>query len=325
MTIQTMGNTMKKFERLVSLIYLLKRGPLRTKQIAEKLGTTERTVYRDINDLNEALDGYVRILTTDEGHSLDETVYAPPLHFISDEIEALQTAVQAMDSNNPHFQLAHQALSKLQTHAGARPGLANLEQHLEVMQPLAKDRVPVKLLQEIENHLQKKHWLALDYFSHNSGVSKTIHFAPYALIFRKNAWYLLGDYREKNEIVLLRAYRIHKIKVLDERFNIPKDFSVSKYFKSHWEVFDGTPEEIQLRFINAAAWRIQEMIWHKSQRFEKNSENSVDLYLKVPINPEFISWILGWGGECQIIKPNSLYAQLQSQVQHMHEVYKELR
>lgn len=314
---------MKKFERLVSLIYLLKCGPLRTKKIADLLGTTERTVYRDINELNEALDGHVRVLTTDKGHSLDKTLYAPPLHFIPEELEALQTAVQSLDSNNPHFQLARQTLTKLLTHSGARPGLMELEQNLEVMQPLAKDRTPVKQLQELEQHLRKKQLLELDYFSHHSAQTKTIRFAPYALLFRKNAWYLLGHHQDKDKILLLRAYRIQAMRVCEESFELPPGFSVKKYFKTHWEVFDGNPEAIHLRFRGGAAWRVQEMTWHQSQKIEAQPDGSVDLHLQVPANPEFKSWVLGWGAECEVLAPVSLKTSLQAEAQQLSQLYTE--
>ncbi len=315
---------MKKFERLIGLIYMLKRRPLRAKEIAERQGITERTVYRDINELNEALDGYVRVHGDENGYSLDETLYAPPLHFIDEEIEALQTAVSAMDANNPHTQLARQALNKLQTHSGARPGLMALDQHLEVMQPLAKDRTPIKRLQELEQHLRKKRVLKLDYFSHNSGKTKPILFAPYALLFRKNAWYLLGHHQEKNLVLLLRAYRIQKMELTEQPFELPKGFSVGQYFKTHWEVFDGKPEPIHLRFRGEAALRIQEMTWHRSQEIHKHPDGAIDLKLEVSANPEFKTWVLGWGAQCEVLAPLKLKTALQAEVQKLSLVYAEV-
>jgi len=312
---------MKKFERLISLIYMLRQRPVRAKEIAERLGIAERTVYRDINDLNEALHDYVRVVGDENGYSLDETLYAPPLHFIDEEIEALQTAVSAMDKNNPHTQLARQALSKIQTQSGARPGLMSLEQHLEVMQPLAKDRTPIKRLQELEQHLRKKRILKLDYFSHHSGKTKPIYFAPYALLFRKNAWYLLGHHQEKDLILLLRAYRIQKMELTEQSFELPPGFSVSQYFKTHWEVFDGKPESIHLRFRGEAAWRVQEMTWHRSQEIQKQPDGSIDLKLHAAANPEFKTWVLGWGAQCEVLAPMKLKTALQAEVQQLAQVY----
>lgn len=312
---------MKKFQRLIGLIYLLKKGPILGRHIAEKMGTSERTVLRDIQELNEALGDYVRVYNDGNGYSLDDSLYAPPLHFIAEELEALYTAIQAMESNNPHYQLAHQALSKIESQSGARPGLLQMEEHLKVMQPAAKDRTPVKRLQELEQQLRKKRVLLLDYFSHNSGQIKEIRFAPYALIYRKNAWYLIGYHAEKAKILLLRAYRIQNIRLTDEAFELPQDFTVKAFFQTHWEVFDGNPEPIQLRFTGQSALRIPEMIWHSSQRFFPQPDQSLLVELQVPVNPEFISWVLSHGAECEVLAPLRLKEKVQAHIQAMYAIY----
>ena len=81
---------MKKVERLIALLYLLKRRRgLHIKDIARELGTTERTVYRDIASLNEAFQDYVQIICNPDGYYLDSTIYAPPLRLAVQELEAL--------------------------------------------------------------------------------------------------------------------------------------------------------------------------------------------------------------------------------------------
>lgn len=312
---------MKKFQRLISLIYLLQRGPVRAKRIAKRMGTSERTVFRDIVALDEALGDYVKVRIDQDGYALDRSLYVPPLHMIDEELDALSTAVNALDRNNPHFQLAHQALSKIQNQPGARPSLADIEPNLAVMHPAAKDLISVKRLQELEQHLRKKRVLILDYFSHHSGTNKSIRYAPYALLFRKNAWYLLGLAYGKGHLLLLRAGRIKNIAVTDEAFEIPKDFSVGKYFQDLWDVYDGKPETVQLRFAGQTALRIQEMCWHPSQKIRKQSAYSIILELQVPVNPEFINWVLGHGAECEVLIPQHLKEKVKGQIGHLYEQY----
>lgn len=309
---------MKKFQRLIGLIYLLKRGSITARQIAAKMGTTERTVFRDVADLNEALGDYVNVYNDGNGYSLDDKLYAPPLHFISGELEALNTAINAMEPNNPHYQLAHQALSKIESRSGARPGLLQMEEHLKVMQPAAKDLTPVKRLQEIEAHLRKKQVVVLDYFSHHSSQIKPIRFAIYALVFRKNAWYLLGHDYAKDKIILLRAFRVQKMTPTEETFDIPKNFGVSKHFQDHWEVYDGKPEAIQLRFSGQSALRMQEMTWHPSQKLVLQPDRKLIVELQVPVNPEFVSWILSHGSECEVLAPVALKTQVRVHVEQMY-------
>jgi len=316
---------MKKAARLIALLILLKRHRgLHALDIAQRMGTTERTVYRDIALLNEGLGDYVQIISTPDGYSLDETIQTPPLQLIAEELEALQTSVSAMQKNNPHYQLAHQALIKLESQAGSFLNLTDLENRLAIMQPSAKDRVPLKKLQEIDRALQSKQVLEIEYFSHHSRLVKTIHFEPYSLLFRKQAWYVLGRDSDRDKILLLRAYRIRTIQARSQTFRLPSGFSVKAYFQQHWEVFDGTPQSIRLRFIGPAALLVEEMIWHPSQHIEHLPDGSIELSLNVAASPEFMTWILGWGSNCLVIEPKELQTKIRAQIQSLRLSYENL-
>lgn len=313
-----MRQSLKKFERLLALIYFLKlRHRASAREIQAHLGMSERTLYRDLNALNDIFGEYVQIVCTPEGYCLDTKIYAPPLHFIPDELAALQTAVACLESNNPHYQLARQALSKLESQSGTFLNLTELENRLSVMQPSAKDRVPLKRLQEIEEALQSKRKLDIDYFSFHSRAVKTYRFGPYSLLFRKQAWYLLGHDFERGKDLLLRAFRIRGIRILESEHTIPAGFNLRDYFREHWEVFDGKPEEVHLQFEDPTAWLIEEMEWHPSQKTERDAEGLLNLFLKVPLSPEFTTWVLGWGSNCRVVAPAKLRIEVRKHVQKM--------
>jgi predicted DNA-binding transcriptional regulator YafY len=310
---------MKKAGRLMAMIYMLRSRPHKSSELAVNLGITERTVFRDLNEIQEALADVAPVVCTARGYSLDKTLYAPPLHFLAEESAALAHAVEALAPvQHPHYPLARQALSKIEAHLQARPRSESADLRISAMGQ--RDRVPAKRLQELEYWLAKKVALELDYFSHNSGREKKILFCPYALVFRKQVWYLIGHAPDKNHLILLRAFRIRGITPTAMPVEIPPDFSVANYFRDHWEVFDGRPEAVQLRFSGPAAWRVQEMIWHQSQRLVANA-NSVDLHLQVPVTPEFIAWVLGWGHHCEALAPERLRAQIQTEISGLRARY----
>ncbi|MGV3523196.1 MAG: helix-turn-helix transcriptional regulator [Candidatus Sericytochromatia bacterium] len=313
---------MKKIERLIALIYQLKRYKhLRAKKLAELLGTTERTVYRDIVSLNEAFQDYVQIIGTEKGYSIDDTMYAPPIRLIPDEYAALETAVNAMAESNPHYQLAHQALSKLACQFQLPLDPTHIENTLAVMQPTPKDCVHPQRLQELQKILQEKRQLKLSYYSHHSQRTKEIIFDAYSLIFRKYAWYLIGKDATKANPILLRVCRIRTLQVLDSSFHVPRDFSVRRYFQNHWEVFDGEPVDVTLRFREPAALLIEEMRWHSSQKNRRLSEQEIEVHLHVPTNPEFITWILGWGAQCEVVEPAALKQRIRDEVLQLSQSY----
>src|SRR5215472_4137011 len=80
---------MRRADRLFQIVQILRRRrPTTTaRQLAERLGISERTVYRDIRDLNLAgtpIDGEAGI-----GYRLRPGYDLPPLMFTRDEIQAL--------------------------------------------------------------------------------------------------------------------------------------------------------------------------------------------------------------------------------------------
>ncbi|KAA9010682.1 HTH domain-containing protein [Histidinibacterium aquaticum] len=72
-------------------------GPHRAADLAEALGVTVRTVYRDIDTLREA--GVPVTGTRGTGYSVRESVSLPPLHLTSEEMEALQVGLAAVSQS----------------------------------------------------------------------------------------------------------------------------------------------------------------------------------------------------------------------------------
>ncbi len=107
---------MRRADRLFQIIQILRRGRVVTaRKLAEELEVSERTIYRDINDLvcskapieGEAGVGYVMR----DGYDL------PPLMFTADEIEALALGASVVSQwADPGLAKASKsALSKIET------------------------------------------------------------------------------------------------------------------------------------------------------------------------------------------------------------------
>lgn len=300
---------MKKVERLIALMYLIKRHRgLRTREIAHELGTTERTVYRDIASLNEAFRDYVQIIYTEEGYYLDRTIYAPPLRLIGKELEALNAVVLALENTHPHAQMARQALSKMKsTYAEAENlDLLNLEAHLQVLSPIPKDRTEPELLLELERVIQNHEEVCLDYFSFSSQNQRKITVQPHALVLRKHAWYLLAWSEHHDKMIQLRAYRIRGIHRTNAKFIPQPGFSVHDFFAHHWSAFQGALERIVLHFDARTAQLVSELEWHASQECVPLPQGELEMRINAPVNPELISWILGWEGGCRVLEPELL-------------------
>jgi predicted DNA-binding transcriptional regulator YafY len=63
---------------------------------------------------------------------------------------------------------------------------------------------------------------------------------------------------------------------------------------------------VVLRFSGWAATVISERVWHPSQTIRKRDEETVELKLKVAINPEFDRWLWSWGDAVEVVSPSAL-------------------
>ena len=78
---------MRRADRLFQIVQMLRtRKRLTAAQIAESLEVSERTVYRDVQDLS--LSGVPIIAETGVGYSLDKAYNLPPITFSEAELES---------------------------------------------------------------------------------------------------------------------------------------------------------------------------------------------------------------------------------------------
>jgi predicted DNA-binding transcriptional regulator YafY len=315
---------MKKVERLIALLYLIKRRHgLRTREIATELGTTERTVYRDIASLNEAFRDYVQIIYTENGYYLDRTIYAPPLRLIGKELEAINALILAQDHVHPHGQVARQALSKMKSAYAESESLdiLDLESRLQILAPIPKDRVNPELLISLEEAIQKHQELKLNYYSFNSQAERELIIQPYALALRKHAWYLLAWSESHGKVIQLRAFRIRNHTITGNTFQANPEFSIKQYFANHWSAFQGQSHPITLLFDARTSQLVSELEWHANQELIPQQDGSTLMKLNTSLNPELVSWILGWEGGCVVVEPEELKLKVVSAIQKLAQNY----
>jgi predicted DNA-binding transcriptional regulator YafY len=315
---------MKKFERILALIYLLKRHRegLGIAAIANELGVTERTVYRDLAALPEIYQGFFYVEYSDGGYRLSASAYAPPLHLSPDELSALQAVAEAAAPSTPHGQRVKQAVSKVTSVYEQSRQLLPLDHLLTISPTVIRDRASWKVLDHLEGAIKDRAELQIDYYSFSRRVATHHLFRPYALAFRKQAWYVVGYSCTDQGIRTLRAARIQHLARTGAHFDRPEHFSPEDYFRESWEVFTGQPVSIRLLFSPRVVPLVQEMQWHPKQELEPRADGSVLFSAPIPLSPELSSWILSWGSDCEVLEPQGLRGQIASEVAKLGKIYR---
>jgi predicted DNA-binding transcriptional regulator YafY len=228
--------TTKRTERLFLLVNLLRSGRGYTApELAELLGVSPRTIYRDVVDLSSVVSVYY-----DGGYRLLTEEYVANLSFTRDELLALRLAVQLP----PLAQASHLV-------AAARSALAKVDEQLDrrfggdagfdrsfsvhvAAHPLNPRMV--RILRTLEDAVRTRRRVTITYYTLSRDATMARAVDPYGLSFRRHSWYLVGYCLLRREVRVFRLDRISRVKLTEDRFDRPEGFGVEKFFADAWEV-----------------------------------------------------------------------------------------
>lgn len=142
---------------------------------------------------------------------------------------------------------------------------------------------------------------------------------PYHIMPYLRSWYLVAYDHRRAAILDFKLDRILSARLLDETYTIPLDFDIDDYLGDNWGIMrDAGPpaEPVVLLFAPEAGRWVAEEQWHKSQRAETQPDGRVRVTYQVSITPEMVRWLLYYGADVQVEKPE----WLRSRVREAHEV-----
>ncbi len=94
-------------------------------------------------------------------------------------------------------------------------------------------------------------------------------------------------------------------------------FDVGELTAQSWGIWLGTggeSEEVRLRFAREVAWKVRDAVLHNSAVLEEEEQGSLLVTLRVTSSVEMRPWILGWGGDVEVLAPENLRMAIASSV-----------
>lgn len=298
--------------KILRLVERYKRG--RTAQeIANELEINYRTVYRDLEALQDA--GFP-LYTERAGRSSSWRLVEGfksdlPLPFTMSELASLHMSRDLMrvfqgtafhDSIEELFQKV-----KLSLTPEIMRYLDKISAHVTVGFGPGKNYEAFKdIIAEISNATAQKRCVRIEYKAASTGrvTGRTVD--PYQVWAMNGVFYLIGLCHLRGAVRTFAMDRIESFSVLTKTFVYPKDFSLEDYLQDAFRVMKGEPKNIQVHVAPQAAHVVRERIWHPSQEIREQDDGSLIVTLEVPINYEIISWVLGFGAAAEVLQPQEL-------------------
>lgn len=303
-------------------------------RLAEECDTTQRTIYRDLQILQDI--GIPYFHDGENGYAIRRDFFLPPVQLTFDEALALIALAEQVGDREqiPFTRPASRAVAKIrgQLPPPLRHELEQVADHVRIDLGAAIGPEGITDVYEtIRTSIRRKRMLRCTYEpAHVIGRTdldkdhNLFLLEPYTLLFNQRAWYVLGHHRAHKEVRCLKLNRFTRIELTDQPYQIAKDFSLEQHLGNAWRMIRGKKAyDIELHFDSQFSETIADTHWHPTQEIDWNEDGSITFRCRVDGLDEIVWWILSMGPHCQVKKPAALIQRITRLAKEMVDRYEQ--
>ncbi len=311
--------SVERVHRLLRLIMVLQGGAARSAaDLAATLGVSRRTVFRDLNLLEEA--GIPCFHERGRGYRIARSFFLPPINLTVSEAMGLMLLGKRAEAQ-PTGPFAGSALSGVSKLIAALPGPMR-EACGDLLAGVSVDvRGQVATDDEADHFATAQRCidegracrLAYSPPIDREPIEAVVH--PYALHFAGRAWYLFAYSESHDEVRVFKLARVVEFSPLKRRFDRPSRFTIGDKVGNAWQLIpEGREYDVELEFTRKVATNVTEVRWHPTQKHGLMPDGRCRMTFRVDGLAEIAWWVCGYAGQVKVIKP----AALRKRVLEMH-------
>ena len=159
----------------------------------------------------------------------------------------------------------------------------------------------------------------VDYYAQSAGTAATRTLEPRAVFLHGGHWYLAARNPRHGEEHLYRLDRIAAVRPGARCFGEHEAPSRWRYDTDRLYFAFGAEREVHVRFAPEPAELVEER-WSESATVAPDGS----LHVRAELSGEnyAVSWVLGYGGEAEVVSPPELRAALAGRVRSLQELYR---
>jgi proteasome accessory factor B len=171
--------------------------------------------------------------------------------------------------------------------------------------------------------ISRRRSVRIHYDSLKDGHGISTRLNPYRLFFSRRSWYVVGRSSLHRAARTFNLGRVLQIELLEEEFQIPRDFSIDRYLRNAWHMIPekGRDREVLIHFSKLVAQNVAEVTWHKTQQLTFRADGSLEFRATVSGLNEISWWILGYGDQAEALEPPELRQLIADRAKRMVKVY----
>jgi predicted DNA-binding transcriptional regulator YafY len=303
---------MNRFDRITAiLIQLQSKKVVKAQDLADRFGTSLRTIYRDIRTLEEA--GVPLYGEAGIGYSIVDGYRLPPVMFTQEEAMAFITAEKLMEKftdsslNNNYSSAMYKVKAVLR---GKEKDLVeNLEEQIVVIDRPRDNTPPGNILDTLLKAISEKKVVKMTYQAFDKESSERF-IEPIGIFHENSNWYTIGFCHLREEYRQFRIDRVKEIKLTDipqlERTSLKEFQELKEKMKSSF-----TMQKAILRVDKSMAVYLKEHRHYHGFVSEIVTDDYVEMtFLTHWLDSGFARWFVMFADQAEIIEPESLKASV---------------
>jgi predicted DNA-binding transcriptional regulator YafY len=155
------------------------------------------------------------------------------------------------------------------------------------------------------------------YFSASRNSTGRREVDAYHLWFAGGGLYMIAYCHLRKEVRLFAVERIRSIAITDQPYQMPLGFNAQDYVQDALSVMRGRRIEVELLFSKKATAWVRDKSWHPSQETKLLKDGRLKITLKVAENEELVGWILSFGSQVKVIRPDDLKEKVKEEAKNI--------
>lgn len=299
-------------ERMLRIHQAIQSGRFpNTSTLAGELEVSTKSIQRDLDFMRERLALPLEYHPQRFGYYYTQEVGSfPTLQITEGELFALLVAEKALQQyRGTHFEKP--LVSAFKKMAAALPDpvslhLAEWDQTIS-FRTRAEPILDLEIFDALAKATARRQQLELTYRKPARRETEQRLVDPYHLANINGEWFLFAYDHLRRDIRTFVPARIQAIRPTGQTFSRPHKFSLEKRLRDSFGVHSGQGAfAVVLRFNELVADYIREKKWHDSQQLRELKEGGVELRLQLSSLVEIERWVLSWGGNAVVVKPEEL-------------------
>jgi predicted DNA-binding transcriptional regulator YafY len=158
----------------------------------------------------------------------------------------------------------------------------------------------------ITQAIDKVRTAQIRYFSASRNTTSRREVDPYRLWYASGGLYLIAYDHLRKDVRMFAVERIRSITLTDHPYQMPLGFDVQAYVQDALMIMRGRRIEVELLFSKKVAAWVKDKLWHLSQETFPMKDGRLRMTLKVADTDELVGWILSFGSQVRVVRPESL-------------------